>query len=272
MRYLQLALAILATTLFSCQKKNDETVKKFISAVNKNDSTVVKSLIHNDFKHNNDGKIENKKDYFIGYFSDSLRIIRPLEILKVNDTIVSSREEVITIMDSLLGVKPNIIKLKRYKFKDGQIADIIVDTTLNKESNQKSYEELVLPFEFYLIMKYGEEEAIELVTKKLRKTLIEYTALSDSEKKKNYKSSHLQGVYTCKNSSWGYSRIKFSGQSTAVLYLYGVLPITTTYDIDGDYVRVKENNQYHLLRFKDKNTLVGENWVSGTYKKQKNEY
>ena len=75
----------------------------------------------------------------------------------------------------------------------------------------------------------------------------------------------LEGEY--KNQGSGiYSTIEFKGKSTVVIKSLG-MSFPTSYERDGDLIRVKSDVSNLLFTIKDSKTLVGEGFAEGVYKK-----
>jgi len=76
----------------------------------------------------------------------------------------------------------------------------------------------------------------------------------------------LEGEY--KNQGNGiYSVIEFKGKSTAVVKGMG-MTFPTSYERDGQLVRLKTDKSDLLFTVKDDKTLVGEGFAEGVYKKE----
>lgn len=75
----------------------------------------------------------------------------------------------------------------------------------------------------------------------------------------------LDGEY--KNQGSGvYSAVDFKGKSTVVIKSLG-MSFPTSYERDGDLIRVKSDVSNLLFTVKDSKTLVGEGFAEGVYKK-----
>lgn len=75
----------------------------------------------------------------------------------------------------------------------------------------------------------------------------------------------LEGEY--KNQSNGiYSSVEFKGKSTAAVKGMG-MTFPTSYERDGQLVRLKTDKSDLLFTIKDDKTLVGEGFAEGVYKK-----
>jgi hypothetical protein len=75
----------------------------------------------------------------------------------------------------------------------------------------------------------------------------------------------LEGEY--KNQSNGiYSAVEFKGKSTAVVKGMG-MTFPTSYERDGQLIKLKTDKSDLLFTIKDEKTLVGEGYAEGVYKK-----
>lgn len=75
----------------------------------------------------------------------------------------------------------------------------------------------------------------------------------------------LEGEY--KNQGNGiYSAVEFKGKSTAVVKGMG-MTFPTSYERDGQLIRLKTDKSDLLFTVKDSKTLVGEGFAEGVYKK-----
>ena len=75
----------------------------------------------------------------------------------------------------------------------------------------------------------------------------------------------LEGEY--KNQGNGiYSAVEFKGKSTAVVKGMG-MTFPTSYERDGQVIRLKTDKSDLLFTVKDDKTLVGEGFAEGVYKK-----
>ncbi len=63
-----------------------------------------------------------------------------------------------------------------------------------------------------------------------------------------------------------YSTLIFKGKNTVVIKSFQ-LEFATSYEMDGDYIKIKTESTDLLFKVKDNNTLIGEGFASGVYKK-----
>ena len=76
----------------------------------------------------------------------------------------------------------------------------------------------------------------------------------------------LEGEY--KNQGNGiYSAVEFKGKSTAVVKGMG-MSFPTSYERDGQLIRLKTDKSDLLFTIKEDKTLVGEGFAEGIYKKE----
>jgi len=66
-----------------------------------------------------------------------------------------------------------------------------------------------------------------------------------------------------------YDKLEFKGEGTVVIYskLMMSAGFTTSYVRDGEYIRVTTDKSDLLIKIVDTNTLIGEGFAKGTYKK-----
>lgn len=255
--------------LSSCQPNKQKIVAEFLDAGNSFDKEKTSQLLADDFYY-------YAKDTFnrAEYLARMESFFNPLEykstILNIQDldSIVKTEERVVNIMDSLLEVTPKIIQRRTYRFTDGKLKSITVDSALNYEEYMKSLEEKSTPFEFYVEDHYDvQNQGDSELYMNMKKYLTEYAALPVSEKK-NYRSyANLQGTYVSKNNAL-YKKLIFRGKKTVTIVdaIFG-FPFATSYELDENYIRVRTDQSDLLFEIKDNKTLVGEGWAAGTYVK-----
>lgn len=84
----------------------------------------------------------------------------------------------------------------------------------------------------------------------------------EAEKKK------FLGVYM--NTKGGlYNKIEFKGETSCVVTdgIFG-MPFATSYERDGNIIRIRTDKSDLMLTIKDAETLIGEGFAEGTYKKK----
>ena len=169
--------------LMSCQKTKRGTVNNFIEAVNNYDVKSVDKLVSKDFVYIDDDTLSNSDFYSV---LDSLKAHKvETLILKIEDadSLVKTKEQTRSILDSLLGVKPLLIKEKTYRFVEDRLSSVTVDSTLNDVEHKEELNEKKNAFLFYLKDKYEIEDEADIADE-LVKYLKEYADLSPSDKKK----------------------------------------------------------------------------------------
>ncbi len=254
--------------LSSCQKTKQGMVNDFINAVNGYNVQSVGKLVSNDFVY-----IDNDTLSISDFISvlDSLKAHKvETTILRIEETdsVIKTVEQSRSIIDSLLGVKPNLIKEKTYRFIDDKLCSVTVDTTLNYVEHQEALNEKKNAFIFYLKDKYELENETD-VTDELEKYLNEYVNLSPSDKKKCAIYGNLQGTYVSKDCAF-YRKLIFRGKKTVTTVdaFFG-MSFTSSFEVDENYVRISTDKSDLLFEIVDGQTLVGEGFSKGTFKKAK---
>lgn len=82
----------------------------------------------------------------------------------------------------------------------------------------------------------------------------------------DHSTTNLSGTYHSEDNTL-YPSLEFKGKSTVTLTAL-IVPYTTTYTIDDNYVRVETDKGSFLFKIINNKTLQGEGWCKGTYKKQ----
>ncbi len=186
--------------------------------------------------------------------------------IQVLDSIVKTEERELSIIDSLLEVNPAIIRKKTYRFVDDKLQSITVDSTLYLEEYFNSLHEKVIPFTFYVNDQYDLEDGKELYAN-IKKYLLEYVSLPVSDKKEYRHYAHLQGTYVSKDCAF-YRKLIFRGKKTVTIVdaIFG-MSFASGYELDEDVIRVKTDKSDLLFEIKDSQTLIGEGFAKGTFKK-----
>ena len=254
--------------LMSCQKTKRGTVNNFIEAVNNYDVKSVDKLVSKDFVYIDDDTLSNSDFYSV---LDSLKAHKvETLILKIEDadSLVKTKEQTRSIHDSLLGVKPLLIKEKTYRFVEDRLSSVTVDSTLNDVEHKEVLNEKKNAFLFYLKDKYEIEDEADIADE-LVKYLKEYADLSPSDKKKYTTYGNLQGTYVSKDCPF-YRKLIFRGKKTVTIVdaFFG-MSFTSSYEVDENYIRISTDKSDLLFEIKDSQTLVGEGFSKGTFKKTK---
>ena len=115
----------------SCQQSKWGRVKDFIDATNSYDKNEIGSLLTDSFKYY--GKDTLSKNELLARM-DSLKSVEYLStIIKSQelDSIVRTEEQVSSIIDSLLEVRPKLVQMKSYRFSNDKLESVTVDSVLN---------------------------------------------------------------------------------------------------------------------------------------------
>ena len=166
----------------------------------------------------------------------------------------------------LFRMDPAIIRKKTYRFIDDKLQSITVDSTLYLEEYFKSLHEKVIPFTFYVNDQYDIEDDKEIFAN-IKKYLSEYVSLPASDKKEYRHYAHLQGTYVSKDCAF-YRKLIFRGKKTVTIVdaIFG-MSFASGYELDEDIIRVKTDKSDLLFEIKDSQTLIGEGFAKGTFRK-----
>ena len=251
----------------SCQQSKWGRVKDFIDATNSYDKNEIGSLLTDSFKYY--GKDTLSKNELLARM-DSLKSVEYLStIIKSQelDSIVRTEEQVSSIIDSLLEVRPKLVQIKSYRFSNDKLESVTVDSVLNYDEYMNSLDERLGAFNFYIKDQYDLEE--NELTKDIKKYLTEYMSLPASDRRTYKTYASLQGTYVSKNCAF-YRKVIFRGKKTATVVdaIWG-MHFTSSYEVDENYVRVKSDKSDFLFEMKDNKTLVGEGFAKGTFTKTK---
>lgn len=259
-------LFILGVILISsCQQSKWGRVKDFVDATNSYDKSGMGSLMTDSFMYY--GKDTLSKSDFLATM-DSLKSVECMStIIKSQelDSIVRTEEQISSIIDSLLEVKPKLIQMKSYRFSNDKLESITVDSTLNYDEYMNSLNERLGAFNFYIKDQYDIEE--DEVKNDIKKYLTEYMSLPASDRRIYRIYASLQGTYVSKNCPY-YRKMIFRGKKTATIVdAFWGMRFTSSYEIDENYVRVKTDKSDLLFEIKDSKTLIGEGFAKGTFTK-----
>ena len=241
----------------ACKQSKQGIVQDLLEAENSFEKEKVNQFLSDSFMFYGPETL-NKE----GYLSrvDSLKSIEcQSTILKIQvlDSIVKTEERELSIIDSLLEVNPAIIRKKTYRFIDDKLQSITVDSTLYLEEYFKSLHEKVIPFTFYVNDQYDIEDDKEIFAN-IKKYLSEYVSLPASDKKEYRHYAHLQGTYVSKDCTF-YRKLIFRGKKTVTIVdaIFGM----------SFAIRVKTDKSDLLFEIKDSQTLIGEGFAKGTFRK-----
>lgn len=260
-------LLLVCTILFcSCHQSKTEMIKDFIEARNCYDKEKLSQYLMDDFISYSRDRTRNKNEFLS--ISDSNKIREQKYImLKIQDldSIVRTEEEVSNITDSLLEVSPKVIQKKTYRFYGYKLKSITLDTLLNFDENKKALEKKVIPFAYYLESNYPNESTY---LPKMKKYLTEYANLPAFDKNKYRVYAYLQGTFVSDDNPF-YRKLVFKGKRTVSIIdgIFG-LSFATSYEVDENYIRIRTDQSDLLFEVVDENTLVGEGFAKGTFKKE----
>ena len=259
-------LFVCAILFLSCKQSKWGIVNDFIDATNGFGKEATMKLLADSFMYY--GKDTLNKEDFLARF-DSLRAIEVKSIILKSqeiDGIVKTEEKTISIIDSLLEVKPDLIQMKSYRFSNDKLESITIDSTLNYEEYTNSFKEKMGALSFYIRDQYDLEDEKE-ITQNINKYLTEFRALSASEKRTYRTYANLQGTYTSKNCAY-YRKLIFRGKKTAtIIDAFFGFRFNSDYEVDENYVKIKTDKSDLLLEIKDSRTLIGEGFAKGTFTK-----
>lgn len=250
----------------SCQQSKWGRVKDFIVATNNYDKSEIGSLLTDGFMYY--GKDTLGKSDFLSRI-DSLKSVECLSTIVKSqeiDSIVRTEEQICSIIDSLLEVKPKIIQMKSYRFSEDKLASITIDSTLYYDEYMNSLNEKMGALFFYIKDRYDVEDEKEIINN-IKKYLNEYTSLPTLDKKIYKIYANLQGTFVSKNCPY-YRKLIFRGKKTATIVdAFWGMHFTSSFEIDENYIRVKTDKSDLLFEMKDNKTLIGEGFAKGTFTK-----
>ena len=261
-------LLVCAVLFSSCHKSKTDIVTGFIKVLNSHNEEEISGLLTDDFTYYwNDTETLSKND-FLTYVNSKKEIEAKSTILNIQciDSVVKTEEKLISIIDSLLEITPNLERKKTYRFSGDKLKSITNDTTLYYEEYTKSFNEKTTPFVFYIKEKYGIQDEKDLL-KDIKKYLSEYITLSASDRKTYRTYAYLQGTFVSEDNPF-YKKLVFKGKRTVSIVdaIFG-LSFATSYEVDENYIRIRTDQSDLLFEVVDANTLIGEGFAKGTFKK-----
>ena len=163
-------------------------------------------------------------------------------------------------------VTPAIIQRKTYRFVDDKLVSITVDSILNYVDYTISLNEQYIPFAFYIKDQYGIDDEREIATN-IKKYLSEYIGLPISDRKQYKTYAHLQGIFVSKDCAF-YRKLIFRGKRTVTIVdaIFG-FSFASSYEVDEDIVRIRTDKSDLLFEINDSQTLIGEGFAKGTFRK-----
>lgn len=259
---------VCATLLSSCHQNKLDIMKDYIDAINSYDSEKLNNILTDNFMYYGGKDALNKTDY-IAIMDYEENIGQKAIVLKMqdSDSIVKTEEKTITFVDSLLEVKPNPIRKRTYVFSDNKIKSIIRDTALYFDEYAKAHNEKIAPLYLYVLNQYNIQSDEKAFNENIKKYVSEYVSLPASERKKYSSYAYLQGTYESDDCVF-YKKLIFKGKRTVTIIdgLFG-LPFATSYEIDENLIKIKTDKSDLLFEMKDGQTLIGEGFAKGTFKK-----
>lgn len=258
---------VCATLLSSCHQSKSDIVKDYFEAINSYDTEKLNQLLTDNFMYCGNDTIN--KTGFISNMDYTKNIGQKIIILKMQDldSVVKTEEKITTFVDSLLEVKPNIIRKRTYIFSDCKIKSIILDTALYYDEYVKAFNEKIVPLNFYVLNQYNIKNDDKAFVENIKKYVTEYVSLPASERKKYSSYAYLQGTYESDDCVF-YKKLIFKGKRTVTIIdgLFG-LPFATSYEIDENLIKIKTDKSDLLFEMQDEKTLIGEGFAKGTFKK-----
>ncbi len=256
--------------LSSCHQSNIEIVRGFIDAKNSYNTEKMNLYLSDDFMCYGSDTM-NKSEYLDKtYWGMSKSLEQKTAILKIQDldSLIQTEEKVTNITDSLLDVTPKIVTKRTYRFSGEKLKSITVDSILNLDKYQNSFNKKYNSFAYYIQDKYDIQDEMEIATN-IKEYLTEFVSLSASDRKRFSTYANLQGAFESNDNPF-YRELIFRGKKTVSIVdaFFGV-PVATSYEIDENYIRIRTDKSDLLFEIKDSETLVGEGFAKGTYTKIK---
>lgn len=258
---------VCAILFCSCHQSKTDIVKDYVDVLNCYDKEKMSQYLSDSFMFYGVGIQLNKFEYL-----DRVDVVKAIEqkttILETQDldSIVSAEEKWSTIIDSLLEVTPKVVQKISYRFSGNKLKSITIDTSLNYAEYKKSYDEKTSPCYFYLNSKYDIQDDWDFV-RNAKQYITEYANLPASDKNKYRVYAYLQGTFVSDDNPF-YRKLVFKGKRTVSIVdaIFG-LSFATSYEVDENYIRIRTDQSDLLFEVVDENTLVGEGFAKGTFKK-----
>lgn len=265
MKYLN--ILFIAIIISGCTKSKQEVVDSYFESLSNRDTFALVNCLSPNFKIEYPDTILDLSQ-FINYQKDDFFHEKRFDIVNSSDedSVVKVKFNFITPLDSALGVKSKIEVDAKFYISENKIDEIIYRP--NPDTQKENNDEFVKYFyalKCYLYDNQIFDSTINDDKSKLKKFYItnskKFNNLDEKVRNDYYKTSFLRGVYRCENCI--YRKIEFLGKSTCmILGFFG-----TSYVVDDNFIRIKTDKGDLILRIIDKNTLEGEGWASGLYKK-----
>lgn len=268
----QLILIVTSITLLGCQKNKESIINDFFDSLNRKDTNTVNHLLNDKLQAKVDDEIINKDD-FVNYLIKGYSINKKYNILNIEDkdSILIVKIEIQSPLDTILKIKTLPINNFSLKIQNGKIINI--ESVKEKQSNKThndEYWKIYSAVLFYLDDNHFLDSVMtdtpnkrEVINNIITNHAHKFFQENGEIQTKYLKTSSLRGVYKCNNCI--YKIIEFKGTSTClVLGFYA-----TSYVVDENYIRIRTDKGDLLLKIIDENTLEGEGWAEGYYKKVK---
>lgn len=262
-------LLALVLMLSSCSPNKEELVRDFVDHLNNERYDQAGTLISNDFSADDAINEATGKGEYISRRKLDEEMDRRIDVtvIREDDDRLYTKEKLSTILDSLLEIDVNVHHYKTYTIKDGQISGVKLDSTSGQDAYEEAFNKVLLYVATAAEDKHGSDYKSESNVKKdLVKLSKEYSALSAEEKREVKLRSNLKGTYVCEGCL--YDRLEFKGKSTVVVYdgFFG-FPFPSSYELDEEFIRIRTDKSDLLLEVIDEETLEGDGWARGTFKK-----
>ena len=237
--------------LSSCHQSNIEIVRGFIDAKNSYNTEKMNLYLSDDFMCYGSDTM-NKSEYLDKtYWGMSKSLEQKTAILKIQDldSLIQTEEKVTNITDSLLDVTPKIVTKRTYRFSGEKLKSITVDSILNLDKYQNSFNKKYNSFAYYIQDKYDIQDEMEIATN-IKEYLTEFVSLSASDRKRFSTYANLQGAFESNDNPF-YRELIFRGKKTVSIVdaIFGI-PVATSYEIDENYIRIRTDKSDLLFEIK----------------------
>lgn len=259
---------VLGYLLVGCSKSKESLVNDYFESLRKRDTATLIKYLDSKFEANN-GDTTIDRSAFILRQQDEFFHEKRFDISDITDedSLIRVKFTSWTPMDSALEVNTRFKLVIKFYFNNNKINKLIyeVDRDLKKEYNDEFRKK-------YTALRWFLEDKGVIDTTIANDDRVGYRNffIKNSTKfnnanpklKEDYiRTSFIRGTYTCNDCI--YREIQFKGKSTClVLGFYG-----TSYEVDEDYIRIKTDKGDLIFKIIDSNTLEGEGWAAGTYRK-----
>jgi hypothetical protein len=265
MKYSIIGIYLLVFASFiSCTNDKKEVVLDYFESLNNKDVKSLRNCLAPNFKTYFEDSVLYLED-FISF--KKLDFGTQNTILKITDedSLINVRYSYSNPIDTLLNIKHKPEVNTKFYLKDGKINNI---TSKSDKESFKDFEEEFWKKYNAVIYYFVDHNIIDSTTTKdninqlIQNNINKYYQEEKEIQNKYLNTSSLRGIF--KSNTGLYRTIEFKGASTVVILGF----FATSYVVDENYVRIKTDKSDLIFKIKDRNTLEGEGYAEGIYKKE----